>query len=183
MPKFIRFIPVAIALTLSVWSFLDYFQHSSQQVGVFRITSMHYQSTVFLGMILSLIGFGFQMIHLRWGIYFLTFCFMGVMVTDLIGFTQSQFFFSMGFLRIEMLPLALLILHVSINHDVFDFRRKRENTERVKGTSHALSESTLSFFERKFKSKTKDELAEIIQNEKGIYVAEAVEAAKRLLKD
>ncbi len=104
--------------------------------------------------------------------------------TGLIQFVPFGFRISIGFVALDFIALALLFLHLMFNPELFDeiksFIPKGSNTPKD-GQVIELSEERVSHFEKNFKAKSESELVRIV--EENDRVPEAVEAAKRLLKN
>ena len=97
-----------------------------------------------------------------------------------------SFYIQIGFIRLEFFSLTLLISHLLLNKDIIRVAsQKLEPSQESRIKEEELKEThfekTVSRFEGKFSAKEKDEL-EIIISENRL-VPEAVEAAKRLLKN
>jgi hypothetical protein len=105
--------------------------------------------------------------------------------TGLIQFYNQTFSIGIGPLSLEMTALGLLIFHLAMNPDIISkIKLKLEPSEESLKKKEELKkkqfENSVNRFEGKFKSKQKNELERIV-NENSL-IPEAVEAARRLLK-
>lgn len=102
-----------------------------------------------------------------------------VALTPLIQFYSQTFSFGIGIIQFELTALGLLIFHLGLNNEVLrdtlDFFKTSE-TEKEEN-----NERKIESFQRKFASKDKTELEKIV--DENFLVPEAVEAARRLLKE
>lgn len=103
-----------------------------------------------------------------------------VALTPLISFYSHTFSIGIGFLSFEVTALSLLIFHCLLNPEIFEFIKSVFETEQEsEHDRQAKYEATVNGFERRFGSKSTEELRNIIS--KNILTNEAIEAAKRLL--
>ena len=109
-----------------------------------------------------------------------------VALTPLIQFYNQTFSFGIGFLQFELTALGLLIFHLILNSEPFDdlkkiFKPSEETIKKNQELKLEQFEYRINSFGRKFSNKKKTELERIV--EENSLIPEAVEAAKRLLKD
>ena len=100
-------------------------------------------------------------------------------LTPWVSFFNISFGFGIGFLKFDLIPLGLLIFHVSVNREVKDdllaFVPSAEINREEK------SEKEIQDFQEKFAGRSDDELKAISTDSKR--VPEAREAARRLLNE
>ena len=111
-----------------------------------------------------------------------------VSFTPLMGFSSHTYGIRFDEILIELIPLGLLTSHILLNPDLVKFMLRydvesalEEDIELLESKPKPTNESLVKRFERKFSSKTKVELQDIVNENR--LVPAAVEAAKRLLKN
>ena len=99
--------------------------------------------------------------------------------TPLIKFYNQSFLLGIGFLKIDLITLSILIFHLKMNKEVLDYilnflKPSEEAIEKSK-------ERQIKNFEERFSKKNISELEKIINSK--LFLPEAKEAAKRLLNE
>lgn len=102
-----------------------------------------------------------------------------IALTPLIQFYSQTFSFGIGIIQFDLTALGLLIFHVALNKEVL--RDTLDSFKTSETEKEENKELQIENFERKFASKDKSELQRIVNE--NFLVPEAVEAARRLLKE
>ncbi|PCJ63617.1 MAG: hypothetical protein COA58_15890 [Bacteroidetes bacterium] len=101
--------------------------------------------------------------------------------TPLISFYTHTLSFGIGIISIELTALAILILHFTLNPDVFSaFKSFIETNEETEESQSNKFEVSVRHFESRFQNKSTPELENIATDNS--LVPAAVEAAKRILE-
>jgi len=98
--------------------------------------------------------------------------------TPVVKFSSYTLFFETGLLYIDLISLTLLIGHISMNKEAFNFLKPSGATK--KGQLDKFEAGIKNFMHR-FRTKSQEELEQISVDAN--MSQEAVEAAKRLLKN
>jgi len=180
----LQFIPFGVAIILvlihviQVLTTSSYLNENGETVSYSVVDTVQYGS---IGLAITLI-----LIFLKkniWKYVFLTLILLSF--TGLIQFYNQTFSIGIGPLSLEMTALGLLIFHLAMNPDIIskiklNLEPSQESLQKKEELKKEQFENSVNRFEEKFKSKQKNELERIV-NENTL-IPEAVEAARRLLK-
>lgn len=177
LPKYIPFaIASVLFLTYAVQVLLmpGYVDENGNQVTYSMVDSVKYGGFG-LSIVLTLIIVN----RPAWKFAFAILCVAAF--SQYINFYPSTFSLGIGFFSIEVTAFSLLILHLVLNPEVFQYfktvlKPKPTSEETIK----SKYESSVKGFEARFSKKSTNELRNIV--DQATLVPEAIEAAKRLLE-
>ncbi|MEQ9426782.1 MAG: hypothetical protein RJQ09_20330 [Cyclobacteriaceae bacterium] len=103
-------------------------------------------------------------------------------LTQWFNFYNYTFSFGIGFIQFELTALTLLTIHIMLNKEVFNsFKAFFKSVPEAKELKNEKFEASVEGFKVRFQGKSTQELNSILTER--TLVPEAIEAARRLLKD